>query len=450
MQRFCQKVDSQLNICFKNQWYFVKNDHPKYDIIAKCLDKQPLTDKDFEEALSQLGLFKVQKKHKLEIKDGNIFIAGMKAPKVFAEIINNSLDNDVSVDYLIKFFRNIIFDTDYQKDKDTRKKVKNLLNSNAYCPDKRSQVVFVDKVNEYKELPFFSYAQLPENMKQIFRTEPTLEQLCKDYFGDTGKNWQKFVLDELLNEENKTINDKILMYGVIFKDRIKSNNFKKLYNEDVLKDFFNNPHQRIAQPRLHILNQVFEHFTEKKIVNFFNKGYKAEYLEIILDKYPVVSRVHNIGANKFLTIKDLKEFVEREARKIEMGEDFPLCLEVHFPALEKIKNKYYEEFDMTCIIPQTYHELVQWSATMGNCIGQGTGYGKRASEGKTLLIGFSKNKNPEDYKPEDIYYNLEISNGVIRQFEAKQQRSRGVSPEHKKMIKELLQSIGVVKQDSKK
>lgn len=451
MKRFFQKVDNQLNICFNNNWYFVKKDDDpsKYDRILKCLSNSPLTDAHFEDALSNMGLFKAQKKHDLKIDKGNIYICETKAPKVFAEIINNSLDNDVSVDYLIKFFKNIIFDTDYQKDKETRKKVKNLLNSNAYCPDKRSQVVFVDKPNEYKELPFYSYAHLPNATKEIFRKESTIEEICKEYFAGQGKSWTKFVLDNLLNNEEKTINDKILMYGIIFKERINANNFKTIFSDDVLADFFTNTNNRGNYNRLHILNDVFSHFTEKKIVNFFKKGYKAEYLEVILMKYPVVSRVINISDTKFLTIKDLKDFLEREAVKIEAGENFPLCLETHFPALNKIKNKYYKEFDMVCIVPQEYHELVQWSTTMGNCIGQGPSYAKNASQGKTLLLGFSKNKKAEDYTPSDIYYNLEIRGGVIIQFEAKKQRSLGVTKENRKMIKDLLESVGLVKKGDK-
>ena len=104
---------------------------------------------------------------------------------------------------------------------------------------------------------------------------------------------------------------------------------------------------------------------------------------------------------------------------------------------------------MTCIIPQDYYELISWSNTMGNCIGQGTSYASKASKGKTLLIGFSKVKKFKDYTPENIQYNIEIKNGVIVQFESKKTRSQGVSLPDRKFIKKLLHKHGLIKANTK-
>ena len=445
MKRVFIKVDNQLNICFNGDWYFVKKEHDKYNHILKILSNKPLEDKHFEEALSELGLFKMKQKHDFEIKNGNIFISGTKAPKVFAEIINNSLDNDVSVDYLIKFFKNIVFETDYSKDINTRKKIKNLLNSNAYCPDKRSQVVFVDKQNEYPELPFYSYGKLPEFSKQFFRNERSIEQLCQELFNTKGKSWQSYLLNEMLDTEKKEVIDTLLVYGVIFKNCISVDNVKKLYQQKALHQFLLD--NKNLAPSFHILNSVFSHFTEKKIVNFFKKGFDSQDLKTILHGYPTVSSVLDISKHKFLTIKELKDFIQREKIKIDAGENFPLALEIHFPNLENIKDTFYKELGMLCVIPKDYHELVLWSSAMGNCIGQGTGYAKKATKGKTLLLGFSKSNTREEYdkNQESIHYNLEIVNGVIRQFEAKKSRSSGVTSKDRIFIQKLLMDNGLIK-----
>lgn len=445
MKRFFQKVDEQLNICYKGQWYFVKKEENQlqYETVLRKLSNETLTDEHFEEALSEVGLYKAQKNKDLRIEKGNIFILDTKAPKIFTEIINNSLSNNVSVDYLIKFFKNILFDTDYKSDTETRRKIKNLFNGNAYCPDKKSQIVFTDKPNDYKELPFYSYAKLNESVKEIFRKETTIEDLCTNYFGENGKGLETFVLNELLDHDNKEVNSKIILYFLIFKNVLHSNNLKEAYEKDYLKNLLDNDFD--FSNRVHLLNEIFINFTEKKIMSFLKKGFVLEDIITILEKYPTVSRIHSLNNFKFLNIKEVKDFIVREFNKIQMGDDFILAQESITPCLKELSGKHFKEIGLTCVIPQSYYELIGWSSVMGNCIGSSPTYAKKALKGSSILIGFTKTKNIKDYKAEDIFYNIEISGGRIVQFEAPLVRRSGVTQENLDFITKLFQKEGLIK-----
>lgn len=153
-----------------------------------------------------------------------------------------------------------------------------------------------------------------------------------------------------------------------------------------------------ASRGIRMQRKFFRKFTSKQLLHLFSQQHST---------YDVMDSVRQWSEfptkitipDKVQTWKFVHDEISRQYRKLGQ-EDYEFNLK---PNVKKLHGIQVD--NETIVVPHTRHELIDWGTKMNNCI---AGYHSQFNQGHTILLGVKEG--------EEIKYNIEITNGQVRQF----------------------------------
>lgn len=285
---------------------------------------------------------------------------------------------------------------------------------------------FLDQISNFEKKPivtdlFFPFGDAdPQVIKMIedFFKYPSLKDALKNTFGISSGKVCDFVNNNIIVRSNPKqiglnlnffLSLSTLYYVFLNQEKPNHDSFlKALGNHHVISILSNLYNHRVR------LQGFMKNLTEDQklqllersdlydeVVDMINMYFQRDdYFSKILKDLPVERR------DTFQKIHD--EFAKHLA-KIK-AEDFTLLQEKINPKLyDLVKEPINKEFFWK--VPQTHHDLIDWGAELGHCIG-GRDYAMRASQGRCILLAIYKK---EEGKKTQLKYTIEIINKRINQ-----------------------------------
>ena len=279
---------------------------------------------------------------------------------------------------------------------------------------------FLDQISNFEKKPivtdlYFNFSQAdPEVIKMIedFFKFPTLKEALKNTFGISSPRVCDFVNQNMIVKDNSKHIGLNLNYFLslsslyyIFLNQEKPNHdgfLKALGNHHVISLLCQLYNHRVQlqgfmktlneDQKLQILEKsgLYDEVTDTLAMYF----QRDDYFQSILDGIPferknTFQKVHDVLAKHLAKIKQEDFVLEQEKKRPKLSQ------------LSKINEEYH------FILPRTHHDLVNWGAELGHCIGS-RHYAEKAFLGHAILLGVYNKKN-------QLKYTLEIISGRIVQ-----------------------------------
>lgn len=372
--------------------------------------KELLIKKDFNK-IETLILNKSNNNFNLIIKDGSYYFKDIQIPNFISEFLNK---NEKKGKALINLWLNI-------RKKHDEKTIYNIcqeLIKKDFFPltedgfyigyeEKNKEDSFLSN-NNNKEVFFYNISSLPSYIYSLIKGN-SIESLIESMFGSNSSRLLKIIKEKSFQKDSNHIEYCFLIYGIIFKNILNE--------ENLIKFLENSKRHDITISKAKLFNQFLKEISlekdnktinQKKVMNFIET---VSWLDMnsFLDYYDLFK--NRIG----VSLKDLKlknnffSFYHHFSNECSIFKDteiFNLDIKDNFPDFYKINRTSFEEFII--VFPETNKDLVLWSNTMGNCI---KSFSKDVKEGNCLVLSLVNKKSNK------MVYNVEITNGIIRQFE---------------------------------
>lgn len=355
----------------------------------------------------------------LAVKDGMMFFKDDIVPSAVADKFIDFKMNNVPLKPLLNCWLNIQYNEKFKNiNKDKVFEILSRPDSYSLTSDgffiiykdgDRHSSSNKERVNreELKDTPFFDYSSLDPFYREMFDKKMGLEEIVSEVYGVCSPKLLKLIVEKLFDKTNQILKISCLSHGYAYRDLLSLNGMMSMFEEDLMDSHYVDPYWYKKA------NTFLKNFTEKKVLNFFRKEkeQKTRYFAQVVDLYDYLKEKVNLDVTKFLTFREVYEFLKREEKKLKYAEvQFNNLGEAYSKLMEKpfelsINTKENPEV-LELVFPHNNYQLIDWGQELNNCIGS---YGESVKRGQTMVAAVMN-------KDGKLLYTLEVAQGRIRQF----------------------------------
>jgi hypothetical protein len=275
---------------------------------------------------------------------------------------------------------------------------------------------------------FYNVAGCPPKYVEFFNKRKSLDDILVETFGFSAKKLKKLATQNVFKPENNFFDYRFLLIGEALKEVLQPDNIYGLIEENTFKI----PQNNIGLDAFVKINEFLKDFSvektgkysQKKIINLLRSAENETVLIDIAEYYSAVKVGLNFNIQNIeiaSSCKEIYDYLRREYMRLK-DPAISLSMETNFEKIFSLHD--IEVSNMRFLIPNTSHDLKEWSNIMGNCIAT---YADKVKNGQTAVFALM------DCATNEMMYNVEVSRGRIIQF-VKKNNEPAKGDQHKSII----------------
>lgn len=394
----------------------ISNEDYRYDKI-----KQLISEKDFDSVPSAIDPSANLNKDGFVVKDGLVCYKEEPIPSILGNQFLVLKEDNWVFKSLFNFWYNIKTRVDNDLASDM---LRALVEKHAYpITEDGFYLVYVDhsldlsasilnknNINQ-SNINFYNVAGCPAKYVDFFNKRKSLDEILTEVFGFSAKKLKKLAIQNIFKPENNFFDYRFLLIGEALKEVLQPDNIYGLIEENTFKV----PHNNIGLDAFVKINEFLKDFSiektgkysQKKIINLLRSANNESVLIDIAEYYSAVKVGLNFNIQNIeiaSSCNEIYDYLRREYMRLQ-DPAISLSMDCNF---EKIFSLHDMEVgNMRFLIPNTSHDLKEWSSIMNNCIAT---YANKVKSGQTAVFAVM------DCATNEMMYNIEVSRGRIIQF----------------------------------